>query len=212
MSQLSALSWTVAGYVLLAILLLSLNISSLWRWWIKAGAIVLTTVAFAITFLALNGLLGWPAVQGMPGRFSLVASRVIEPDKATGKPGQVFLWIEEVNTDNLPVAAPRAYEVAYSQELADSLEKAQERLEQGEQVLGEMLDPEKKKQREQQQQQAADKTAAGGAERGQGELGRSGKPNLRASGTALGASVFLPDISDSLLLSDMPPPELPDKP
>ena len=44
-----------AGYLVLGVLLLSLNLTSLWRWWIKAGAVVITT-----------GFIGY-LVAGLPG-------------------------------------------------------------------------------------------------------------------------------------------------
>ena len=36
------LSGAIALFLALAVLLLSLNFASLWKWWIKAGAIVIT--------------------------------------------------------------------------------------------------------------------------------------------------------------------------
>ena len=56
---LQALVATLAIYGLLAVLLLSLNIFSLWRWWVKALAIVLTGGALVVGALALNQVAGW---------------------------------------------------------------------------------------------------------------------------------------------------------
>ncbi|MDO8360862.1 MAG: hypothetical protein Q7T08_12615 [Devosia sp.] len=53
-----ALFGTIAAYVLLAILLLSLNIASLWRWWIKGTAIVLTTLVFVVAHVSITGMIG----------------------------------------------------------------------------------------------------------------------------------------------------------
>ena len=59
----TAVAALTAGYIALAVLLLSLNLTSLWRWWIKAGAIIATTIFFGVTFQALGGLTGWPTTQ-----------------------------------------------------------------------------------------------------------------------------------------------------
>src|SRR5690606_38193372 len=120
-SYLPALFGTVAAYVLLAILLLSLNIVSRWRFWVKAGAILVTTLAFFGTYFAITGLLGWPSAQSLPARFSLLSTRIIEPDKATGAPGRLFMWVEEIDEENQPSADPRNHEVAYTTELAEKL-------------------------------------------------------------------------------------------
>ena len=60
------LSVLVAAYGIVTMLLLSLNLTSLWRWWVKAGAIIVTTVFFGVTYLAINGLMGWPTTQKLP--------------------------------------------------------------------------------------------------------------------------------------------------
>ena len=65
----AALAGTVAVYVLLAVLLLSLSIASLWRWWIKAGAIIITMAAFAGAYVSISGLIGWPTTSPLPARF-----------------------------------------------------------------------------------------------------------------------------------------------
>ena len=58
----------VTAYGIVTMLLLSLNLTSLWRWWIKAGAIIVTTVFFGVTYLAINGLMGWPTTQKLPSQ------------------------------------------------------------------------------------------------------------------------------------------------
>ncbi|MCW2883127.1 MAG: hypothetical protein JWQ95_7227, partial [Sphaerisporangium sp.] len=135
---LTALIGTVAVYILLALLLLSLNIFSLWRWWIKAGAIVLTTLAFIVLYVSLTGLVGWPSNNKLPPRFSLVATRIVEPDKARGGPGHIYLWVEEIDEHQIPITPPRGYEVAYSNNLAKKTDEAQQLLKGGQKVLGQL--------------------------------------------------------------------------
>src|SRR5207302_1669599 len=67
-----------AAYVLLSVLLLWAGIASPLRWWIKAGAIVVTSVFFVEAFFASKSLLGWPSVGRLPGKFQLLWTRVVE--------------------------------------------------------------------------------------------------------------------------------------
>ena len=106
----TAVAALTAGYIALAVLLLSLNLTSLWRWWIKAGAIIATTIFFGVTFQALGGLTGWPTTQRLPDRFALVWSTVVEPDKKTNNPGGVYIWAQELT----PTTYPRPSRAAIS--------------------------------------------------------------------------------------------------
>ena len=207
MSHLPALFGTVAAYVLLAVLLLSLNIASLWRWWVKLAAILVTTAAFIGTYIAITGLVGWPSAEAIPDRFSLLAARIVEPDKASGAPGHLYMWVEEIDEDNLPISQPRNHEVVYTVALANALYAAQQKLADGQQVLGEMLEnPEE-----------AEKADPDMLPEGEGQAAPESETDLPETGTANqergpgGGDGYLLDITESLRLSDMPPPELPDK-
>ena len=131
-----ALGGTIAAYALLGILLLSLNVTASWRWWIKAGAILLTTSFFAGSYLAISGLLGWPTEARMPARFQVIWGRVVEPDRHSGEQGAIFLWVEELDANNLPSGRPRAHALPYTPELARRIMKVQEQIEDGEDVQG----------------------------------------------------------------------------
>lgn len=127
---------TVAAYAMIALLLLSMNIASRWRWWIKGGAIVLTGAFFIGSYFAIASLLGWSTQARVPNNFSLIATRVVEPDPFTGDLGAIYLWIEEMNENNVPNGRPRSYRIAYTPELADTVEQAQDMLNGGEAVEG----------------------------------------------------------------------------
>ena len=58
----------VTAYVLLALLLLSVNLYSSWSWKIKFGSILLVTFFYAVTYLSLPPLLGWPTGDDPPAR------------------------------------------------------------------------------------------------------------------------------------------------
>lgn len=127
---------TVAAYIAIAVLLLSLNLASRWRWWIKGGAIVITGAFFVATYFAIGSIFGWPTDRRLPDRFSLLATEVIEPDKFLGTDGAIYLWVREMNENNVPVGAPRNYQLPYVEPLAEAANEAQAQLDAGETVEG----------------------------------------------------------------------------
>lgn len=138
------MSWAVVGlvasYITVAVLLLSLNLTSLWRWWVKAAAIVLTTIFFIVTYHTINGLMGWPTTQKLPARFSLVWTMVSEPNKKTNSPGAIYLWADELDAYNVPSGRPRSYQLPYSDALARRAAAAQEKRDHGIEVMGVVAD------------------------------------------------------------------------
>ena len=127
----TAIALTVACYAVLGALLLSLNITSLWRWWVKVAAIVLTVVACVGSYFSISGLLGWPAQAGMPERFNLVSTRIVEPDMLRGTEGRIYLWIEQVDENQVIISPPRAFEVPYEVDLSIQVAEAQSELKGG---------------------------------------------------------------------------------
>jgi hypothetical protein len=118
-----------AAYVALAVIVLSMGLSSRYAWWLKAGAIVITSVFFVEVFFASKGLLGWPAgAGGLPPKFQLLWTRVVEPDPKVGDRGAIFLWVEEVDANNVPSGLPRAFKLPYSVKLADRTLKARDEI------------------------------------------------------------------------------------
>lgn len=136
----AAILGLVAAYIVVAVLLLSLNLTSLWRWWVKAAAIVVTTLFFAVTYRTVLGLMGWPTAQPMPPRFSLVWTVVNEPNKLTKDPGAIYLWADALDANNVPFGRPRSYELPYSDGLARKVASAQEKRAQGREVMGVRFD------------------------------------------------------------------------
>ena len=126
----------VVAYVAIAVLLLSLNLFSLWRWWVKASAMLISGLFFIGSYFAVTSLLGFPTGANVPERFSLVATRTVEPNKANGAAGAIYLWVEELNDKNVPSGLPISYQLGYSGALADTINEAQKRLNAGEPVEG----------------------------------------------------------------------------
>jgi hypothetical protein len=189
----------IAVFLVLAILLLSLNIASLWRWWIKAGAIVVTLAGIVVLYFVFTGVIGWPSAGTMPARFSLLATRIVEPDKMTGAPGHIYLWIEEVDDRQIVVSPPRAFEVPYKIETATDVATAQQKIEGGGKVLGEFA-------ADSNEQATAAQTAQ---EKGSGQVDVG--PTNDGPSNAGGEGAQSIGDTGALSFSDMPPVDLPDK-
>ena len=90
------------AYAGMGLLLLAMGMTSRFAWWVKAAAIVVTSLFFIQAFYATKGLLGWPGSERLPARFQLLWARVVEPDAKIGDAGAVYLWIEELDENNVP--------------------------------------------------------------------------------------------------------------
>jgi hypothetical protein len=117
-----------AAYVVLAVVVLSMGLTSRFAWWVKASAIVVSSVFFIEVFFASKSLLGWPGNGALPPKFQLLWSRVVEPDPKIGSRGAIYLWVEEVDENNVPSGMPRAYRLPYSLKLADRTLKARDEI------------------------------------------------------------------------------------
>ncbi|HEY4918957.1 MAG TPA: hypothetical protein VII40_02530, partial [Xanthobacteraceae bacterium] len=124
------------AYVAVGVLLLWLCLGSRIAWWIKATAIVVTSGFFVVAFFATNGLLGWPARGPLPGKFQLLWTRVVEPDARAGDAGAIYLWVEEVDDDNVPSGLPKSYRLPYSRALAGRSLAARDEIMAGHPQLG----------------------------------------------------------------------------
>ncbi len=116
------------AYVVMAVLLLCMGLTSRFAWWIKAVVIVVTSGFFVETFFATKSLLGWPGAGQLPHRFQLLWTRVVEPDPKISDPGAIFLWVEELDDNNVPSGTPRSYRLKYTPPLADRSNKAKDEI------------------------------------------------------------------------------------
>jgi len=117
-----------AAYVVMSVMVLSVGLSAPFRWWVKATAIVLISGFFVEQFFTTKSLLGWPGTGRLPARFQLLWTRVVEPDAKGHDPGAIFLWVEEVDENNVPVGTPRSFRLAYTKPLADRSLKARDEI------------------------------------------------------------------------------------
>jgi hypothetical protein len=110
------------------VVVLSMGLTSRFAWWVKASTIVVTSGFFVEVFFASKGLLGWPASGALPPKFQLLWTRVVEPDLKAGNRGSIYLWVEEVDGNNVPSGLPRSYRLPYSVKLADRTLKARDEI------------------------------------------------------------------------------------
>ena len=181
----------IAAYVVIAVLLLSLNLTSRWRWGIKAVAIVVTAVFFIEAYVFTYRLLGWPTNTELPGHFQVLWAKVEEPDKFTGADGAIYLWLDELDEYNILLGVPRAHELPYSDRLAEAVLEVTEKIQEGLEVSGtaEILDNQKSPSKE--------------------ELEEITQRDDQ-DGSRYDVDVF-PDDHQVIEFDDMPAPVLPDK-
>ncbi len=91
---------------------------------LKAGAVIVTSAFYVVSFYATRGLLGWSSVDPLPAHFKLLQARIVEPHSLAGDPGAIHLWVEELDDDNRPSGVPRAYRLPYDVHLAEKTEAA----------------------------------------------------------------------------------------
>tara|TARA_Y100000739_G_C20496363_1_gene412805 strand:+ start:208 stop:720 length:513 start_codon:yes stop_codon:yes gene_type:complete len=130
----------IAAYILLAVLLLSINLYSKWPWQLKAGAIVITSAFYVITYFSFPALLGWPTTQDPPTQFRLLAAHVEQPDKEKNTTGIIYLWLSKIN-NMTDLSDPRAYEFDYSPELHEKIINVNAKLDNNIAQIGEFKEP-----------------------------------------------------------------------
>ncbi len=130
----------ISAFILLALLLLSINLYSKWSWRVKATTIVLTSAFYVITYFSFPPLLGWATGQNPPQQFRLIAAHVVQPNKESGEDGAVYLWLTEIK-DMTTTGEPRSYVLGYSNELHEKIINVNAKLDKDIQQLGEFKEP-----------------------------------------------------------------------
>ena len=192
---------TVAAYGLLALLLISLNLASRWRWWIKGGTIVVTLAVFAASYFIISGMAGWPTTETLPARFSLLNTQVLDPDKVNNKPGAIYLWVQEIDDTQRPIAPPRAYQLPYSSGMLKTVSDGQDQLNRGEEVMGTASAG-------QSAESTGDESNTDSTSQSRDGAGNAASGTRSGSGTA-GAAGF--EGGQSISFGAMPAPSLPTK-
>jgi hypothetical protein len=125
-----------AAYVVMGVLLLVIVLTARLAWRVKAAIILITSLFFILVFFSTRDLLGWPGGGQLPARFQLLWARIVEPDRKSDNKGAVFLWVEEIDGNNIPSGLPRSYRLPYSRPLADRSLAARDQIMEGNAQLG----------------------------------------------------------------------------
>ena len=110
-------------FLILAVLLLSLNLYTSFHWSVKAAAVVVVSAFYVLGYQSLMALLGWPTNQSLPEEFRLVGVQVYEPEEITLSEGAIYLWVTSMS-DNAGQSTPRAYRIDYEENLHQKLVRA----------------------------------------------------------------------------------------
>ncbi|MZR14956.1 hypothetical protein GQE99_18195 [Maritimibacter sp. DP07] len=134
---------------------------------LRAGLTVMTVALIFLTYRGIGEIRGLPSDSAPPERFRLYWAQVDEPDKVSGDPGTIFLWIRELDEEHYPVGQPRAHKLPYSEELAALVMEAQREIAKGEDIAGEVEDAEDEDTAEELAQETQSETGGNSARIGQ---------------------------------------------
>ncbi|MCP3869048.1 MAG: hypothetical protein GY703_13290 [Gammaproteobacteria bacterium] len=113
----------VLAYVVLAALVLLTLIKGRLPTLVKLILVIGTSALYFVSYQGWKSSQGWATATPLPERFLLHASVIQEPDKSTGSPGSVYIWVSDL-VDGKPADEPRAYAVSYDKKLHSDLEDA----------------------------------------------------------------------------------------
>jgi hypothetical protein len=121
----------IAAYILPLLLVAFLLARSPLRQWQKALLLAALPVFYVLHYHAIAELRGWPTEQALPERFRLLGQQVTQPDKRSGDPGNIRLWVQ-VDSGR----PSRLYQLPYSRKLHQQLAAAEMRAAKGRQQVG----------------------------------------------------------------------------
>lgn len=127
----------IAAYAFLATLLVLVLRHARRSWPVKAAAVILCGVFFAVSWMSLPGLLGWPIPAPLPGKFRLHAVHIQQPDKVSRGEGAIYLWLTDAG-DFARDGTPRAFALPYSAPLHEAVLAASARIAKGRAQMGEV--------------------------------------------------------------------------
>ncbi len=118
------------AYVVLATFLLCLHLYANWKWWAKAGATLAVAIFYFVTYFSIPQMLGWPAGDGLPEKFRLIAYHV-KDNKS------IYLWARTIQSGTVQ-SKPRAYVLPYTESLRKAVADAGQRMKTGLTIIGEV--------------------------------------------------------------------------
>ena len=124
----------VAILVFVCVLLLGLLVRSRWHWIIKSAATMISGGLFALAFMAIIDMQGWPTTDTMPEAFQFIGYYVDSPNPQIGKEGFIVIWMLKLNDE--VGKKPRSHIIPYSKEMHKKLQEAKKKRENGQKIKG----------------------------------------------------------------------------
>lgn len=125
-----------AAYALVVSLLAYLVLLSRLHLAFKVLSTAAAIALIPLTFNAVGELRGLPSDGPIPPSFRMLWAEIVEPNQLQGEPGRVFLWLQQLDSDNYPVGQPRAYQLPYSDDLRVKIRQAMGDIAAGEDIQG----------------------------------------------------------------------------
>ncbi len=119
------------AYAVLAALVLNLNLQTKYRREIKIAAILIVSLFYLAAYHGAQNLRGWAIAEAPPNPFKLHWAIVEEPDKAKGTKGAIYILAQKLNSRRIAVGQPRLYQLPFTPELAEQVDDALEKKEDG---------------------------------------------------------------------------------
>lgn len=128
---------SLVALALAYVFLLFLVLLAIFKSEISAGLkLVLTFLCLGFYlwhYNALQDYLGWPAADGVPGKFELISSIVVEPNLKNDEAGAIYIWVKDLDGDQL---VPRSFKFPYKKLLHRKVDDTMRRQQQGERFVG----------------------------------------------------------------------------
>lgn len=125
-----------AAYALVVSLLAYLVLLSRLHLAFKVLSTAATIALIPLTFNAVGELRGLPSDGPIPSSFRMLWAEIVEPNQLQGEHGRVFLWLQQLDSDNYPVGQPRAYQLPYSDDLRIKISEAMGDIAAGDDIQG----------------------------------------------------------------------------
>ncbi len=126
------------SYALLAALVLNIWIATKWSTAFKISLVLIMTLLYIGTYLGLREIQGWPTTDPMPDSFRLLWAKIDEPDKQSGSEGNIYMWVQNIDAAERLTGEPRAYKLPYRLDLAEKVQSAMNKSEEGAILNGKM--------------------------------------------------------------------------
>ncbi len=123
------------AYAAIAALLLNLNLPNTfpkrYSRAIKISAIIIVSLLYAGTYHGSQNLRGWAIQKAPPNPFKLHWAIVEEPDKIKRTDGAIYILGQAMRANGSPTGSPRLYELPFTPELAEEIDEALSKKEDG---------------------------------------------------------------------------------